>query len=388
MADTTTECMETSGGHKLFLSGGDGHCGVGICVSKSCFKNMSDIVFNAYSPRICSLTFRLSAKHFLMCSCYFPTTWDTDDAVDETYSLLNTLLETGNLGNKIPLLAGDFNASIGTKQACDDVVFLGQCGMGQRNERGSTLAHWILEHGLQIFNRIRDASFDLDSWTCKRTADNALVQLDYIIGMPAFVTMSTWNDYQLPIGLDHRCVHCMLTVVDTVHGVHHRRRGLKNWKPNLDRHGEPHVFQANLRSHLNGLPFTCSLFEFGLVKAGEHGGTCTKRSSVFKPSQELTEKRRGGRSTADPCARKQLSFEIQRMHRQELRAWKSAQISQHLQNPCMWKRLRSLEKHPVRTITAPPHPNDFADMLETLFAGNTVSLDQSNSTNENTENCR
>ena len=176
-----TECMETSGGHKLFLSGGDGHCGVEICVSKSCFKNMSDIVFNAYSPRICSLTFRLFGKHFFMCSCYFLTTWDTDDAVDGVYSLLNTLLETGSMGNKIPLLGGDFNASIGTKQACDDVVSLSQCGMGQRNERGSTLAHWVLEHGLHILNRIRDASFGLDSWTCKRTADNALVQLDYII---------------------------------------------------------------------------------------------------------------------------------------------------------------------------------------------------------------
>ena len=121
----STECMETSGGYKFFLSGGDGHCGVGICVSKSCFKNMSDIVFNVYSPRICSLTFRLFGKHF-MCSCYFPTTWDTDDAVDD--------LEIGNMGNKIPLLGRDFNASIGTKQACDDVVFLGQCGMGHRNE--------------------------------------------------------------------------------------------------------------------------------------------------------------------------------------------------------------------------------------------------------------
>ena len=40
---------------------------------------------------------------------------------------------------------------------------------------------------------------------------------------------------------------------------------------------------------------------------------------------------------------------------------------------CMWKGLHSLEKHPVRTITTPPHPNDFADMLETLFASNTVS---------------
>ena len=258
-------------------------------------------------------------------------------------------------------------AANNTCRSTIDLRVLNACKLFNR------IRDWVLEHGLQIFNRIRDASFDLDSWTCKRTADNALVQLDYIIGMPAFITMSTWNDYQLPIGLDHRCVHCMLTVVDTVHGVHHRRRGLKNWMPNLDRHGEPHVFQANLRSHLNGLPFTCSSFEFGLAKAGEHGGTCTKRSSVFKPSQELTEKRRGRRSTADPSARKQLSFEIQRMHRQELRAWKSAQISQHLQNPCMWKRLRSLEKHPVGTITAPPHPNDFADMSETLFAGNTVS---------------
>ena len=106
---------------------------------------------------------------------------------------------------------------------------------------------------------------------------------------------------------------------------------------------------------------------------GQHGGTCTKRSSAFKPSQRLIEKRKARRSTADPSARKQLSFEIQRMHRQELRAWKSTQISQHLQNPCTWKELRSLEKHPVRTITAPPHPNDFADMLETLFAGNTIS---------------
>ena len=105
--------------------------------------------------------------------------------------------------------------------------------------------HWVLEHGLQIFNRIRDASFDLDRWTCKRTADNVLVQLDYIIGMLAFVIMCTWNDYQLPIGVDHRCDHCILMVVDIVQSVHHRRPGLKHWMPNLDRHGIE-VFQGKL----------------------------------------------------------------------------------------------------------------------------------------------
>jgi len=39
------------------------------------------------------------------------------------------------------------------------------------------------------------------------------------------------------------------------------------------------------------------------------------------------------------------------------------------QSPRMWKGLRSLQKHPpVRIITTPPHPNDFADMLETMNA--------------------
>ena len=159
--------------------------------------------------------------------------------MNEMYSLLDTLLETGNIGNKIALFGGDFNASIGNRHPCDDVVHIGQRGMGQRNERGSTLVHWVLEHRLQIFNRIRDVSFDPDSWTCKRTADNVLVQLDYIIGMPAFVMVSTWNDYELPIGLDHRCVHCIPTVLETTQGVQHRRPGLKHWMPTLDCHGEP-----------------------------------------------------------------------------------------------------------------------------------------------------
>ena len=48
---------------------------------------------------------------------------------------------------------------------------------GMNEARFGTL---VLEHGLQIFNRIRDVSFGVDSWTCKRTAANVLVQLDYI----------------------------------------------------------------------------------------------------------------------------------------------------------------------------------------------------------------
>ena len=82
--------------------------------------------------------------------------------------------------------------------------------------------------GFWNMGRIRDVSFGIDRWTCKRTADNVLVQLDYIIGMPAFVMMSTWNDYELPIGLDHRCVHRILTL------LHTRRSTWKTWFETLD----------------------------------------------------------------------------------------------------------------------------------------------------------
>ena len=72
-----------------------------------------------------------------MCNCYFPTTGDTDDVVNEMYLLLDALLETVVIGNKIALFSGDLNASIGPGQACDDVDHTGQCHRGQGNERGS-----------------------------------------------------------------------------------------------------------------------------------------------------------------------------------------------------------------------------------------------------------
>ena len=46
-----------------------------------------------------------------------------------------------------------------------------------------------------------------ESWTCKRVADNALTQLDFIIGGLQFEHEKSWHDNCLGTGLDHRCVH-------------------------------------------------------------------------------------------------------------------------------------------------------------------------------------
>ena len=230
--DNTEEMLEVDGGTKMFLSGGGPHQGVGIVVSKRCWGSMQDVVFHAYSPRVCSLTFRLANKDFVACACYMPTSWDTDEAVMEVYELLDLILYSRDCVNRLLLLGGDLNACIGQMLPQNDLASSGTCGWGTRNSRGSLLMEWVLEHGLQIFSRMKNSDCDHDSWTCQRASDKSLVQLDFLIGAMAFETQDTWKDFAVPIGLDHRCVHCILHLpVQRPRCKSDRRRGLKHWVP-------------------------------------------------------------------------------------------------------------------------------------------------------------
>ena len=64
------------------------------------------------------------------------------------------------------LLGGDLHACIGQMLPQNDVASCHTCGLGTRNSRGSLLMQGVLEHVLQIFNRMKHSDFDHDSWTC------------------------------------------------------------------------------------------------------------------------------------------------------------------------------------------------------------------------------
>ena len=87
-------------------------------------------------------------------SCYFPTTWDTDDAVDETYEHWNLLVDAWVRDGAIPILGGDFNVCVESPCQFDETEQVGRCGAGQRNARGDMLATWVVQHGFQIMNRM------------------------------------------------------------------------------------------------------------------------------------------------------------------------------------------------------------------------------------------
>ena len=63
--DEHEETFLTADGNRLFLSGGSfGRRGVGIVVGQSLYSRMSNIVFHAYSDRLCSLQFSLERVPF------------------------------------------------------------------------------------------------------------------------------------------------------------------------------------------------------------------------------------------------------------------------------------------------------------------------------------
>ena len=69
---------------------------------------------------------------------------------------------------------------------------------------------FVMAEGLQIYSR-HNASENMEaSWTCCRTLDRTCVQLDYILANFRLQTVEVWNDFAYPIGLDHRCAHCIL----------------------------------------------------------------------------------------------------------------------------------------------------------------------------------
>ena len=74
--------------------------------------------------------------------------------MDETYELLNLLLDACVRDGAIPIRAGDFNACVGSPCQFDETERIGRCGAGQRNARGDMLATWVVQHGFQIMNRM------------------------------------------------------------------------------------------------------------------------------------------------------------------------------------------------------------------------------------------
>ena len=150
-----------------------------------------------------------------------------------------------------------------------------------------------------------------------------------------------------------------------------KRKPLKSWRPNLDENGEATEYKTLLVASVSTIQqFTFNIVEAALLQTALKTGTCTAKGRKFAPSAQLKQLRANRRTTQDAGIRRILTFQIHRLHRMEVRKWKSRNLAQHLHNPSQWNSLRGMPlRTRSRTMSQPP-VHDFANMLETLFAGN------------------
>ena len=208
MSETWKDAKEESytaiGGNRMYFSGGLAHQGVGVIIGNTFHSKLRDISFHAYSPRICVLKCSLGMLKLELFAVYFPTSWDDILEVEGMYTLLQVLLDNCVSRGAYPIIGGDFNACIGPVSRSDDVDLVGCFGFGERNAQGMLLAQWVMQNGLYIANRQKPTHQIEDSWTCRRSSDGTLTQIDFIVLDRRTLSDNTWNDYVIPIGLDSK----------------------------------------------------------------------------------------------------------------------------------------------------------------------------------------
>ena len=343
----TEEIFVTPVGHKMFFSGGDGengHQGVGVAIHKRLLHQIHSISFSAISSRVCQLQLSWGTTCFRCIAVYFPTSWHSEDEVEHVYTLLDLLLDACVKDGCIPILGGDFNACIGPLENHEAMDQIGHWGSGMQNERGRILIRFVLAKGLQICNRQSTTENMEASWTCCRTLDGTCVQLDYILANFRLQTVEVWNDFTLPIGLDHRCAHCISRFQWCSRPRRRQHRGLKWWQPTLDSNGLPAKFHNILRMNkVRGQHNSLEGLERSLRDAGQQGGNRENTYLRFQPSDGLKRLRAQRRATRDTQLRKSLTFSIRKNHRQEIRAWKSERLNGQLGHAKNWQTLRKMQ---------------------------------------------
>ena len=201
-----------------------------------------------------------------------------------------------------------------------------------------------------------------ESWTWARSLDGALVRLDFLTADTRFELLQSWNDFSLPIGLDHGSVHCEVKCNNTSVSQKRVRFTLEGWKRHLNHCQQPGQCHAlPFRYRTKNLCITFDNLEGALLHAGLSGWNSCRDNLHFRPSSHSQSVRRARRTTLDSERRTTLSLQIRKLQQCEARSSKSKQLQLKLGCMVHWKSLRGMDDRFVgRRIAQQPSADDFA----------------------------
>ena len=173
---------EAGGGYTFFWKGKpeteDRIHGVGFAIRTSMLKDIPTLP-EGVSERLIKLRFPLNrSRHVTIISAYAPTLTSSDEAKEEFYESLDSLIKTTPESDKL-LVLGDFNARVG-KSTEEWQGVLGPHGVGKQNSNGLLLLSKCMEHNLCITNTLfRQADKYKTTWMHPRSKQWHLI--DYVI---------------------------------------------------------------------------------------------------------------------------------------------------------------------------------------------------------------
>lgn len=120
--------------------------GVGMIVKKGIANCVTH--FRPISERIMMLQLNATPTKLNIIQVYYPTTDYDDREVERVYEEIKRLMETIPK-EEVLIIMGDFNARVG-KGVVGELI--GQCGLGERNERGEIMTDFVQENDLVVTN--------------------------------------------------------------------------------------------------------------------------------------------------------------------------------------------------------------------------------------------
>ena len=271
------ETWETESGHNWFGSGGTkGERGVGFLLH----KRWQALLFKPLSDRVAVLDLRIASKRCIrVIAVYMPHSGHKDEDVDVVYSALDVECKEARSKHSSLLIAGDFNAEVGTCVESDDHRIIGCNPCIRRSQRGAQLLLWCTFHKLALANTFSSESLDM-CWTYKNA--ESFKVLDYFALDTALVKYlsSCFVLSSVDIGSDHRPLICILRFCEKVRRTAIRHR-CKRWANDPGFITRLDGFFANRVSNPSDVQSKFDLIQEGLTHASVQPKT-TQRSHLAK----------------------------------------------------------------------------------------------------------
>ena len=190
---------------KMLLSGGDRrYAGVGFLLSQR--AQQSVLFTDCISDRLMAIRLKLKVGTLLVIAVYAPTSAAPDDIISAFYNQLDRWIHDNLQTNEKLIVAGDFNAKLGTERINASV--LGPHGYGERNERGDRLIDFCTSNDLTAAHTwFRKRPSHKVTWTSR--ANNARNAIDHILVCGSLKNCLTdCRSFSAVFDTDHRLVLC------------------------------------------------------------------------------------------------------------------------------------------------------------------------------------